>query len=286
MLSVTKIPFCTYFLLALCALLYFIDAGTTLLSPSLPAASTTAFSPLKKTLLFDYPHAIALEDILIEKEAREPLSLQDEPLIKELYQSSFWGGLSLPLFVHLTGLSIIPHPSSSPHLLFEMIRQGQVWRLFTPALLHGSFLHLLFNMTWLYVLGKQIEVHIGAFRYLLFILLTGIFSNTAQYLLGGYAFLGFSGVLFAMAAFIATRQRLFPQEGFFLEKSLYRFLVGTVVVLTAISLILFLAECTIRAPIFSVGLANGAHIIGLLSGMWLGRWRFFSAQSGQIYPQN
>ena len=41
--------------------------------------------------------------------------------------------------------------------LFEKIRQGELWRLFTPCILHRDFLHILFNMIWVWILVKQIE---------------------------------------------------------------------------------------------------------------------------------
>ena len=229
----------TTLLLFACVLLFLIDVGTSAIAPSSPYPSVTAFNPLRKWLLFDYPHAVALEDLLIEKEATEPLSFIDSPTIDAFNKSSFWGGVSLSFFAHVTGLPMVPRPSIDHHLLFEKILQGELWRLFTPALLHGSLLHLLFNMTWLYVLGRQIEERIGGALYLLFVVLTGIFTNVTQYLVSGYAFLGFSGILLAMAAFIATRQKIFPKEGFFLEKHLYTFFKVVVFAFASLSLLLF-----------------------------------------------
>ena len=37
------------------------------------------------------------------------------------------------------------------------IRHGEVWRLFTPMLVHMHFLHILFNMLWLRDLGSMVE---------------------------------------------------------------------------------------------------------------------------------
>jgi GlpG protein len=272
-------PFWTFFLLIACCLLFFIDVGSSLVAPA-TFSSVTAFSPIKKHLLFDYPKAMELEDTLIEKDARGALTRADEPKIQEAENASIWGGVSLTLFSYITGVPISPHPSLSLHFFCEKIHQGEVWRLFTPALLHGSLLHLLFNITWLYILGKQIELHIGGCRYVFFILVPGIITNAAQYVMSGFAFLGFSGILFAMASFIATRQRLFPEEGFFIEKSLYTFLKGTVWFFAALSLIIFAIECYVKHPIFSLGLANAAHITGLLSGICLGRCHLFSPKSG------
>ncbi len=98
--------------------------------------------------------------------------------------------------------------------MFEKIRQGEVWRLFTPCLLHRGFLHILFNMAWLWILGKQIEERAGKLRLLVLIIITAVVSDVTQYLISGPFFLGFSGVVVGMAGFIWMRQRVAPWEGY------------------------------------------------------------------------
>ena len=51
-------------------------------------------------------------------------------------------------------------PPSSPHWLSE-VRQGQIWRLFTPMFLHFSIAHIAFNLLNMLTLGKVIERRIG-----------------------------------------------------------------------------------------------------------------------------
>ena len=55
----------------------------------------------------------------------------------------------------------------------------------TSMFLHASWLHVIFNMWWLWIFGDNIEDHLGHFRYLVFYLLAGfaasalhIFFNT------------------------------------------------------------------------------------------------------------
>ena len=69
--------------------------------------------------------------------------------------------------------------------LFGKIRQGEVWRLFTPVLLHGGILHLLFNMAWVWMFGRLIEQRLGSFKYLFLSIIVGVISNVAQYLMSG-----------------------------------------------------------------------------------------------------
>ena len=45
--------------------------------------------------------------------------------------------------------------------------------ILTSMFLHASWMHLIFNMLFLYIFGDNIEDYLGHFRYLLFYLLTG-----------------------------------------------------------------------------------------------------------------
>jgi membrane associated rhomboid family serine protease len=47
----------------------------------------------------------------------------------------------------------------------------------TSMFLHGSWLHLIFNMWGLYIFGDNVEDHLGHFRYLAFYLVTGIAAS-------------------------------------------------------------------------------------------------------------
>ncbi len=65
----------------------------------------------------------------------------------------------------------------------ELISQGQFWRLLTPMLLHGSMLHIVFNMYALYVIGPGLEVHYGHLRFLMLYLLAGFAGNVVSFTL-------------------------------------------------------------------------------------------------------
>ena len=68
-------------------------------------------------------------------------------------------------------------PAWYPDLGLNAIRQGELWRLVTPAFLHFGWLHLLFNMMWLYQLGGQIECYRGRFRFGLLVVVIAALSN-------------------------------------------------------------------------------------------------------------
>jgi membrane associated rhomboid family serine protease len=60
---------------------------------------------------------------------------------------------------------------------YAVVVQGQYWRLFTALFLHGGFTHLLFNLFALYVLGPPLERSIGAVRFTLCYLVSGLASS-------------------------------------------------------------------------------------------------------------
>ena len=158
---------------------------------------------------------------------------------------------------------------------FEKIREGEWWRLFSPILLHGNLLHLLFNMLWLIPLGKQLEQRLPSWRYLLFILIVAAFSNTAQYLMSGPNFLGFSGVLCGMLAFMWVRQKRAAWEGYRMDRLTFLFMLIFVLGLASLQLLSFFVEKAFAISLSS-NMANMAHLSGGGMGWWLGRGQFFS----------
>jgi membrane associated rhomboid family serine protease len=59
---------------------------------------------------------------------------------------------------------------------------GEDWPLtvFTSMFMHGSWMHLLGNMLFLYIFGNNVEDALGHVRYLLFYVLAGLAATAAQ----------------------------------------------------------------------------------------------------------
>jgi GlpG protein len=158
--------------------------------------------------------------------------------------------------------------------LFEQIRQGQYWRLFTPCLMHRDFLHILFNLAWVWILGRQIDERLRPWRVIPLLLIIGIVSNVAQYLMSGPFFMGYSGIVVGMAGFIWMRQRVAPWEGYPLSRSTCLFLMIFVLSMLALEWITLGIEW-FSAISLMPAIANTAHVIGGLTGMLLGRFSCF-----------
>lgn len=220
---------------------------------------------VKKELLYDYPQTYTLVDQITAKPEEK------QELLKHLNETPYWRGYYDQVLDHLANRYTPPAP------MFEKIREGQVWRLFTPALMHADIFHLMFNMIWLIVIGKQMENKLGSARYLIFILLTGILSNTAQYLMSGPNFIGFSGILCAMIVFVWERQRKAPWEGYFLQPATWAFFAFYIALMAAVQIFSFVMLTTLDTT-FSSNIANTAHLSGALIGYFLGRLNIFTAK--------
>lgn len=160
---------------------------------------------------------------------------------------------------------------------FIKIKEGQIWRLFTPCLLHAGLIHLLFNMLWLWMLGKQIEERLPKARYVVLILVLGALSNTCQYLLSGPNFVGFSGVICGLAGFIWMKQKISPWEGYPIPKSSLNFLFIFIFGIGLVQVLSFLLSY-MQIVTFPINIANSAHISGLIFGAFLARLHYFDRQ--------
>ncbi len=74
------------------------------------------------------------------------------------------------------------------------VRKLEVWRFIGFQFLHGSLMHLLFNMMALYFFGPIVERYLGGKRYLAFYLLCGIFGALM------YGILNLGGVVVSLLA--------------------------------------------------------------------------------------
>jgi GlpG protein len=141
---------------------------------------------------------------------------------------------------------------------FLEIKQGEVWRLFTPILLHGGFLHLLFNLFWLYQIGPPVEKQAGAWYYVFLIISIAVFSNTLYYLVAGPSFLGLSGVVYGLCGFIWAYGQINPFAKIYIDPQTIKFLT------------FWYVFCWFLTIADIMGVANTIHGAGAIVGAFMG----------------
>jgi len=237
-------------------------------------------SPVERTMIYDYPTYFQERDKLFsiytpkDIEEKKAPSSEARQLIQELRHTPTWMGIYDRVVM---AIRTPDYKLAYDGPMFEKISQGEVWRIITPTLLHFDLLHIFFNVLWFILLGNQIEFRLGWWRYLLLILIAGIISNASQYLMSGPFFMGLSGVVCGMAAFIWARQQVAPWEGYLLHRFTLIFLAIFVVGMFLLQVVFFILQILGKFEL-TVGIANTAHLTGALVGYLLGRMRFFSIQ--------
>jgi membrane associated rhomboid family serine protease len=83
--------------------------------------------------------------------------------------------------------------------------------LLTSMFLHGSWMHVLANMWFLWIFGDNIEDYLGHFQYLVFYLLSGLVAALAQIALDPYSRVPNVGASGAIAGVLGAYFLLYPR---------------------------------------------------------------------------
>lgn len=128
------------------------------------------------------------------------------------------------------------------------------WRYITPAIMHGSMIHLFMNMLCWNQLSGALEKHYDYKLVLSVVLFTAFISNAAQFIFSGPNFLGISGAIFGLIGYIWAKGKLDTESRVGFNNSVLWFSLGWI----------GLGYLNI---IPGVQFANEAHLFGLLSGI-------------------
>lgn len=123
----------------------------------------------------------------------------------------------------------------------------------TPAIVHFSAMHIVFNLVWWVSLGDNIEKQCGKLSLTGLFVVSALISNWAQYLMVGPNFGGLSGVVYALLGFCWIHSALNPKQPALVSTAIIGFML--------IWLVLGFAD------VLFIGMANWAHLGGLISGM-------------------
>lgn len=140
------------------------------------------------------------------------------------------------------------------------ITSGEIWRLITPIFIHFGILHLVFNMLWLKDLGSMVEDRKGTLFLGIFVVVSAVVSNYAQYLVSHPGFGGMSGVVYALLGYIWMKGKYDPGSRMFLHRQTVIFMLGWFV---------------LGFTGWVGNIANAAHGGGLIIGV---AWGFLSSR--------
>lgn len=150
------------------------------------------------------------------------------------------------------------------HADLAQLTGWQIWRFITPAFIHFSVLHLLFNLMWWWYLGGLIERQLGSTKLLVLLLVGAVLPNLMEFFISGPDFGGLSGVIYALVGYVWVVGRMRPDAGLQLPDGLFGFMLFWLV------LGFF--------DLLGTNMANMAHLGGLLVGLLQGwhdgrKWR-------------
>jgi GlpG protein len=146
------------------------------------------------------------------------------------------------------------------------IYDGGYWALLTSVFVHSGFLHLAFNLFWLWMLGRALERSIGSVRALAFFVGAAWVSSAFQLAVSGDTGIGLSGVGYALFGFMWRARSRFPSFHALVNRPVITLFLG------------WLVFCIVVTHVGGMSFANTAHFAGLVFGVSLGsavlpRWR-------------
>jgi len=132
------------------------------------------------------------------------------------------------------------------------ILEGQFWRFLTPVFLHGSILHIGFNMYALFNIGPTLERRYGTDSFLVLYAVGAVFGNIFSFIFSPNASLGSSTAIFGLIA----AQAVYIYKNRTILGNAANTMLRSVLMMIAVNLFLGL----------SPGIDNWGHLGGLFGG--------------------
>jgi membrane associated rhomboid family serine protease len=184
----------------------------------------------------------------------------------------------LIFFIHLAGgryyrslmatkFGVVPFEIVNVVDLNTKVIGGPYITLITSQFLHGSFLHLIGNMWFLWIFGNNIEDIVGHFRFILFYILGGIVASLLQVLVTADSTIPVIGASGAVSAVLGAYVLKFPRAR--VRTLMFIFIFVTIINVPAVAFIgvwFFLQVLnSLVGPLSNV--AWFAHIGGFIFGL-------------------
>lgn len=135
------------------------------------------------------------------------------------------------------------------------LRGGALEGLFAPVVVHYSFLHLLFNLYWLYYLGIACERALGTWKYALLVVGSALASTLVEFTLTDRTGVGASGVLYGIFGFVWISRPRYERFRMVVDDRIVRLML------------IWLFLCIPLTYFGALPVANGAHFGGIAFGV-------------------
>ncbi|MDP2340523.1 MAG: rhomboid family intramembrane serine protease [Deltaproteobacteria bacterium] len=145
---------------------------------------------------------------LDENEARQKAFARRRPLVT-------WGITAVCLLVF--GIEVAVNALADPHALVvlganapALVARGEVWRLVTACLLHGSMIHVLMNISGLVTTGALLERWMGRAGFAVVVVVCGVLAQAGSAVAARAPMsVGFSGASFGLLGVLLASTILF-----------------------------------------------------------------------------
>ena len=153
-----------------------------------------------------------------------------------------------------------------------------LWQFVSYMFLHGSFLHILFNMLTLYMFGNEMVRYWGPKRFLVYYFVTGIGAGVCSWIVAARSISVIIGASGAIYGLLLAYGLTFPNRVVYISLLFPIKVKWLVVIMGAVA---FISSITGSDP----GVASVAHLGGMIVGYlflkgrdWRNRYRHFYDQ--------
>jgi membrane associated rhomboid family serine protease len=143
---------------------------------------------------------------------------------------------------------------------------------FTSMFLHGSWMHVIGNMWFLYIFGDNVEDYLGHFKYLVFYILTGLIAMVTQVAINVHSTLPTVGASGAIAGVLGAYFVLYPRARVLTWFFVFVMWVPASIILGYWFVLNFLSGTATALAVQGQnmgGVAFWAHVGGFISGALL-----------------
>ncbi len=224
------------------------------------------------------PILSSMYELSILKKINEVNYLKESSEIK----FDFWVRQKTVIFIYIfTGIIILISISQfiiglnnsveSVGLVKENTKNGEYWRLLTCTLVHGGLLHIMFNASAMYSIGKMIIRISGVSYFLIVFLISGIIGSLFSLILLDETSVGSSGGIMGLIGFILIIAIKFKND------------IPRNILKSTLTSILLIGMLGVFA--FDI-IDNAAHFGGLLGGILIGILLTKKKQNNIPYKSN